>query len=343
MIRLPAEWEPQSAVLIAWPHHSGDFANHLESVERSYASIAKTISRYQPLIIVCHDDSHQIHIRNLLDNSDRIHFIQAVVNDVWTRDSAFITVEDNGRALLLNFRFNGWGEKYPYHEDNALNHKLLPHIPFRGATHKDIDFILEGGSIESDGKGTILTTRQCLLNPNRNKGYSQTAIEALLMEWLGAKRVVWLDQEHLPGDDTDAHIDTFARFCSAGTIAYTSCEDRQDRLFAGLKRMEAQLEALETLEGKPYKLIPLPLPEPVFDEDGKRLPANYANFLIINEAVMVPVYDVEGDKIALERLALCFPGRKIIPVPCRPIVYQHGSLHCITMQFPSFALSFKRD
>jgi len=343
MIRLPAEWERQCAVLLAWPHDTSDFATHLESVEKSYAFIAKTISEFQHAIIVCHDDNHQLHIRNLLGDTDKIYFIQAVVNDVWTRDTGFISVEENGQPLLLNFRFNGWGEKYPYHEDDALNHKLLPHIPFSGAIHRDLDIILEGGSIESDGEGTILTTRQCLLNQNRNSGINQAGIEARLIEYLGAKRILWLDQEHLPGDDTDAHIDTLARFCSADTIAYTSCEDPNDRLFAGLKQMESQLEALRTFEGKPYQLIPLPLPEPVYAGNGKRLPANYANFLIINNAVMMPIYDVSGDKIALERIAQCFPDRRIIPTPCRPIVYQHGSLHCITMQFPAHALPLCRD
>jgi agmatine/peptidylarginine deiminase len=342
MIRLPAEWEPQSAVLIAWPHDSGDFASNLESVERSYTFIAKTISQYQPLIIVCRDDDHQIRIRKLLGSNANTVYIQAILNDIWTRDTGFITVEENGQSILLNFRFNGWGEKYPHHEDDALNHKLLPHVPFIGATHKDIDFILEGGSIESDGAGTILTTRQCLLNPNRNQWLTQKEIENRLLEYLGAERILWVEQEHLPGDDTDAHIDTLARFCSPDTIAYTSCDNHRDPLYAGLKRMESQLEALRTIEGKPYRLVALPLPENIYDEDGKRLPANYANFLIINDAVMAPTYDESGDQTALERIAQCFPGRKVIPTPCRPLVYQNGSLHCMTMQFPLKALLFPK-
>jgi agmatine/peptidylarginine deiminase len=276
----------------------------------------------------------------LLGSNANTVYIQAILNDIWTRDTGFITVEENGQPNLLNFRFNGWGEKYPHHEDDALNHKLLPHAPFIGATHNDIDFILEGGSIESDGAGTILTTRQCLLNPNRNKGLNQKEIENRLLEYLGAERILWVEQEHLPGDDTDAHIDTLARFCSPDTIAYTSCDNHRDPLYTGLKRMESQLEALRTIEGKPYRLVALPLPENIYDEDGKRLPANYANFLIINDAVMAPTYDESGDQAALERIAQCFPGRKIIPTPCRPLVYQNGSLHCMTMQFPLKALRF---
>jgi agmatine/peptidylarginine deiminase len=334
MIRFPAEWEKQAAVLIAWPHRSGDFTNRLEAVEATYIFIAKTITQYQKLIIVCHDDSHQQHIKTLLLEDHNIDFIQATVNDIWVRDTVFLSVENDGQPQLLNFRFNGWGNKYVHHEDNALNHKLLAHHPFQGVSHKDIDFILEGGSIESDGKNTLLTTRQCLLNSNRNTGLTQDAIEQQLLLHLGANRVLWLDQDNLSGDDTDAHIDTLARFCSATTIAYTSCEDTEDRHYLGLKRMETQLQTFRMRTKEAYQLVALPLPKLIYDEDGQRLPANYANFLIINGAVMVPAYDDPMDEIAAERLKSCFPHHKIIATPCRPLVYQYGSLHCMTMQFP---------
>ena len=334
MIRFPAEWEKQSAVLIAWPHKSGDFANRLESIEQTYTFIAKTIAQHQKLLIVCHDDSHQQHIKSLLISDHNIDYIQATVNDIWVRDTIFLTVENDGQPQLLNFRFNGWGNKYPHHEDNALNHKLLAHSPFKGVSHKDIDFILEGGSIESDGLDTLLTTRQCLLNPNRNKDLTQSEIERHLLLHLGAKRVLWVDQDNLAGDDTDAHIDTLARFCSPTTIAYTSCDDNSDRHYHSLKRMEAQLRTFRTQSQEPYTLIALPMPKPIFDEEGQRLPANYANFLIINNAVMIPAYDDPMDTIAAERLANGFPQLEIIPTPCRPLVHQYGSLHCMTMQFP---------
>jgi agmatine/peptidylarginine deiminase len=339
MIRFPAEWEKQSAVLIAWPHRSGDFNNRLESIEETYSFIAKTITQQQKLIIVCHDDSHQLHIKALLHSDHNIDYIQATVNDTWVRDTVFLTVENDGVPQLLNFRFNGWGNKYPHHEDNALNHKLLTQNPFKCVGHQDVDFILEGGSVESDGVDTVMTTRQCLLNPNRNKGLTQPEIEQQLSIHLGAKRVLWVDQDNLAGDDTDAHIDTLARFCSATTIAYTSCDNSNDRHYHSLKRMEAQIQAFRTQANKPYELVALPMPKPIFDEDHQRLPANYANFLIINNAVMVPVYDDAMDAIAVERLGVCFPKHRIIPTPCRPLVYQYGSLHCMTMQFPERAFS----
>jgi agmatine/peptidylarginine deiminase len=338
MIRFPAEWEKQSAVLIAWPHSTGDFSNRLESVEQSYRFIAETVSRYQQLLIVCRDADHQHHIEKLISENGNIDFIQAPVNDIWVRDTVFLTVEDDGEPLLLNFRFNGWGGKYPHENDDALNRRLLAAEPFQSLRCRDIDFILEGGSVESDGLDTIMTTRQCLLNPNRNQGLSQFEIERQLGVQFGASRFFWIDQPNLSGDDTDAHIDTLARFCSVDTIAYTACEDAADPHYESLKVMEAQLESLKTQSGNPYRLIPLPLPKPIFDEERQPLPANYSNFLIINRAVMVPVYDDPMDALALERLAGCFPDREIIPTPCRPLVHQYGSLHCMTMQFPAALL-----
>ncbi len=334
MTRLPAEWEAQSAVLIAWPHASGAFSDHLASVEQTYSIIAETISEYQNLIIVCRDTEHRAHIQRQLGNGKRIFFVSAVVDDIWVRDTAFLTIDKEQELTLLNFCFNGWGRKYAFMSDNALNHALLNAELFHGHSYADLDYILEGGSIESDGKGTILTTRQCLLNPNRNSGLTQKAIERRLAEYFGAVRVLWLDQKNLAGDDTDAHIDTLARFCSVDTIAYTSCKNPDDLHYASLKNMQNQLEELRTLDGDPYHLVPLPMPEPIYNEDGQRLPANYANFLIINQAVLVPIYDDAMDALALERIANCFPERKVIAIPCRPLVHQYGSLHCMTMQFP---------
>jgi agmatine/peptidylarginine deiminase len=339
MTRFPAEWEKQSAVLIAWPHETGDFSNRLAAVEQSYSIIADTITQYQKLIIVCRDDTHQQYIQTLTSNHDDIDFIHATVNDIWVRDTVFLSVEEEGEIIHLNFLFNGWGEKYQHQNDNALNHKLLNAKPFKGKAYKDIDFILEGGSVESDGIDTILTTKQCLLNPNRNKGLTQQEIEQQLLRHLGAKRVFWLDQENLSGDDTDAHIDTLVRFCSANAIAYTSCEDADDLHYTSLKYMERQLQDLRTQAGDPYHLVPLPLPKPIYDEEGQQLPANYANFLIINHAVMVPAYGDPMDEIALQRVADCFPQHEVIPIPCRPLVHQYGSLHCMTMQFPEKAFN----
>ena len=333
MTRFPAEWEKQTAVVIAWPHHTGDFTN-LEAVEQSYSIIADTISQYQKLIIVCRDDSHQLHIQSLVSPRDAICYIHAAVNDIWVRDTVFLSVEQDHSIVHLNFLFNGWGDKYHHQHDNDLNHKLLNTKFFKGKAQKDVDFILEVGSVESDGINTLMTTKQCLLNPNRNKGLSQQEIEAQLRHSLGAERIFWLDQENLTGDDTDAHIDTLARFCTATTIAYTSCDDTGNPHYPGLKHMEQQLQDLRTQAGDPYHLVALPLPQAIYDEEGQQLPANYANFLIINHALLVPQYDDPNDAVALTRLAACFPHHDILPIPCRPLVHQYGSLHCMTMQIP---------
>lgn len=335
MIRLPAEWEPQAAVLIAWPEPQGDFNRNFAAVEDSYRAIAETVSRFQRLFIVCRDQGRQRRIERQLRILANIDFIHAETNDIWVRDTAFLTVENNGRPQLLNFRFNGWGEKYPHELDNALNGRLLAHPFFGAAAHGDIDFVLEGGSIDSDGAGALLTTRRCLLNPNRNRGLNQAAVEARLQDYFGADRIFWLDQNNLAGDDTDAHIDTLARFCSEDTIAYTACLDPEDVHYHDLNRMRAQLQALRTRAGRPYRLMALPMPTAVHDAEGNRLPANYANFLIINGAVLAPFYDDPMDQRALDTLSACFPRRQILPVPCRPLVHQYGSLHCMTMQFPA--------
>lgn len=335
MTRFPAEWESQSAVLIAWPNADGDFSRYLNDVEQAYCFIAQTIAEHQRLIIVAKDDEHQRHIQQSLEDNNNISYLYADINDIWVRDTVFLTVEEDGITQLCNFRFNGWGGKYAHDLDNALNQRLLTSPLFQGKAHQHYDFVLEGGSVESDGAGTVLTTKQCLLNPNRNPRYQQAEIEQLLLRTLGATRVLWLDQPNLSGDDTDAHIDTLARFCSVDTIAYTSCDDADDDHYASLNAMAAQLQALRTEQGQAYNLVALPMPKPIYDPDGRRLPANYANFLIINDAVMVPVYQDPNDTVALARIAECFPDRKIIATPCRPIVHQYGSLHCMTMQFPA--------
>jgi len=337
MIRFPAEWEPQSAVVIAWPHASGDFTN-LSAVEDSYHFIATTITRFQALIILCKDAEHESHIRSQVTSNENLYFVQTDYNDIWVRDTVFLSMEWQHPKVpvqLLNFRFNGWGNKYPHDADNTINLNLFANPIFKGLATATLDLVFEGGSIESDGQGTLMTTRNCLLNPNRNPDLSEEAIGSQLMNYLGAKRILWVEQDNLAGDDTDAHIDTLARFCDANTIAYSACDNSEDPHYASLKNMENQLKAFKTDTGEAYKLVALPLPQAIFDEDGKQLPANYANFLFINGAVMVPVYDDPMDKLALERLAACFPEHEIIATPCRPLVHQYGSLHCASMQIPA--------
>ncbi len=329
--RLPAEWEKQSFLQFTFPHANSDWAYLLDEATTCFVEIITAAARYQPVLVVC-DDANRV--RSFFVNAKNILFTEAPSNDTWARDHGGITVFKNGNAVVQDYVFNGWGKKF----EAGLDNQITPSLFKKGLIHncklQSFDFVLEGGSIESDGRGTILTTTECLLEKNRNPQYSQQEIEDLLKKNLGAEKVLWLDHGFLAGDDTDSHIDTLARFCDERTIAFVSCNDENDEHFDALHKMKLQLKNFTNADGQPYRLIELPFADPCFDEDGNRLPATYANFTIINGAVLVPVYGLPQDKIALEKLAGCFPKREIIPVNCRVLIEQHGSLHCITMQYP---------
>lgn len=336
---LPAEWAPQSAVQLTWPRPQGDFAAHFAAVERCFVELAVAISTREPLIVACGDDVEGLRARLLAAGAPagQLALVAVPANDVWARDHGPITVFRDGQPIHLDFVFNGWGNKFDAGLDTQVTGRLKNAGAFK-APVEVLDFVLEGGGIESDGLGTLLTTERCLLATTRNPQYDKAQIEALLKQWFGLDRVLWLRHGDLIGDDTDGHIDTIARFCDAETIAYQACDDSSDAHYEDLKAMEAELQALRTLAGKPYKLVPLPLPAPILDEDGKRLPAGYPNFLIMNGAVLVPTYgDAKNDAIALERLRPCFPGREVVGIDCRALIQQYGSLHCVTMQIPRSA------
>lgn len=334
----PPEWIEQSTVLLAWPKATGDFGPWYPDVERTYVRITEAISHRQLVLIACQGARHRDSIRKrLMDSASvpaRIRFADVEYNDIWVRDTAPLTTETPEGPLLLDFRFNGWGGKYACVQDAALAGNLWRSGSFGQTPCERVDFVLEGGSIDSDGAGTLLTTRHCLLNPNRNPAFSQTEIEGILRQRLGVRRILWLDHGKAEGDDTDAHVDTLARFCDTETIAYTACEQPSDPQHEDLQAMENELRALRTDSGSPYRLVPLPIPRPIIGDNGLRLPATYANFLIINDAVLLPVYADPNDEKARERLGACFPDRQIIPIDCRPLIRQFGSLHCMTMQFP---------
>ena len=331
----PAEWHPQSAVQLTWPDAETDWEYMLDDVILCYQNIAKIISDRQRLLIVCREP---LKTASLLShcNSNQLILVQAELNDTWARDHAFVTVLEKNKPVLLDFGFNGWGNKFNADNDNRINRKIFGQNIFKNCDYEDHNsFILEGGSIESDGQGTILTTSDCLLSETRNSSYSQRTIETYLKKSLGAKRILWLNHGRLTGDDTDSHIDTLARFCSPDTIAYVTCTDTSDAHFNALASMETQLQTFRQTNGKPYRLIALPMATPVFDKaDGHRLPATYANFLIMDDVVLMPSYNQPTDKAARIALVKAFPKHTIIPVDCSSLIRQHGSLHCITMQYP---------
>jgi Peptidylarginine deiminase and related enzymes len=340
---LPPEWAPQSGVMLTWPHQKSDWKPWLTQVERVFLEIARQISGREKLLIVCRNHAHCCHVRALLqaDGVDlrQVAFHTVPSNDVWARDHGPITVVDPSGATLLDFKFDGWGGKY----DAALDDRITTRLTARGAfgkiSRRPIDMVLEGGSIEVDGSGTLLTTSRCLLNGHRNPHLNRLEIEKRLKALLGIERVLWLNHGYLAGDDTDGHIDMLARFCDPQTIAHIACDDPSDSHYETLKAMVQELRELRTPGGKSYRLVPLPWLKPKYDSARRRLPASYANFLIINETVLVPTYDDPADTEALACLASCFTGRKIIGIPCSTLLLQFGSLHCVTMQFPEGVLS----
>jgi len=341
--RLLAEWHPQDAIQLSWPSPHSDWSEMLESIEATCEAMVIAISRYQHVLISVSDDATRERLAARFAGfgvpAERLHLFGAPLDDTWTRDHGPITIERDGQPVLLDYTFTGWGGKFEAARDNALTRALAAQGAYASPVESR-DFILEGGGIESDGQGTLLTTEACLLNDNRNAGLSRAQVEAQLKADFGVKRVLWLANGHLEGDDTDSHVDTLARFCDPRTIAYVRCDDRDDPHYPALKAMEAELEALRDANGDPYFLVPLPWPDACFDpDDSHRLPATYANFLIINGAVLVPTYADRHDMIALKALASAFPKRDIIPVDCRAVIRQHGSLHCMTMQLPKGTLA----
>jgi agmatine deiminase len=334
-ITFPAEWHPQHAVQLTWPHAQSDWAYLLKQVEECFIQIATEIARRQKLIIAC---INQAHVKNKLANAklSNISFYEIESNDTWARDHGGITVFENGKPLIYDFCFNGWGMKFAANHDNQITRQLYKSGAFEGYQYTNMNFfVFEGGSIESDGEGTLLTTEECLLSANRNDSLSKNEIESCLLRFFGAKQVLWLKNGYLEGDDTDSHIDTLARFCDKNTIAYVKCSNPDDEHYPALLEMEKELKNFRQLNGEPYELLPLPLPTQVYDpDDGHRLPATYANFLIINKAVLLPVYNIDTDQDAIEALKNAFPDREIVPIDCSVLIRQHGSLHCVTMQYP---------
>ena len=340
--RMPAEWEPQSMVQLTWPHKDTDWAPILSEITAVYENMAREIIKREGLLIVAPKDLLP-HLSPLTSHLSSLtsHLLPLTSNDTWARDHGFITVEETSdnsltshlspltSKILLDFCFNGWGEKFEAALDNQINRHLYDQGLVKGTYEDHLDFVLEGGSIESDGKGTIFTTKCCLMAPHRNQPLSQQEIEDKLKEWLGAERIVWLNHGSLIGDDTDGHIDTLVRICPDDTLLYIGGDDDHPDLM----EMEKELQELRTLDGRPYRLLKLPLPRPIYDGD-ERLPATYANYLVINGAVLVPTYNQPDlDAEAIRIIGEAFPDREIVGIDCRAVIKQHGSLHCCTMQY----------
>lgn len=333
---LPAEWHPQSFIQLTWPHQDTDWSYMLDEVEECFLNLAREIASRQPLLLVAPEFPKALENFEFKEN---VFYVECPTNDTWARDHGFISLlNEQEEVRLVDFCFNGWGMKFAACKDNLINSQLVKGSLLNGTYQNCRNFVLEGGSIESDGEGTLLTTSLCLLALNRNDTLDKQEIEDYLKKSFNLKQVLWLDHGYLAGDDTDSHIDTLARLCPDHTICYVQCTDTEDEHYMELKKMEEQLKEFRTLDNEPFRLLGLPMPEAIFDEDGERLPATYANFLIMNDAVLYPTYNQpENDRKAACVLQEAFPGKEIVGVDCRALIKQHGSLHCVTMQYPRTA------
>lgn len=337
--RLPAEWERQGAVMLMWPHEATDWASMLGEVCDCFAAIARAVADEAALLVVAPDTAPPRRALAGHPHSERIIYLECPTNDTWARDVGPLCVATPSGWEITDFKFNGWGLKFPADCDNLVTRRMVGAGMIRGRYVNRLGFVLEGGSIESDGRGTLLTTTHCLTSPNRNGDLSQSVIEERLKCYLGAQRVLWLDHGALVGDDTDSHIDTLARLAPDDTILYVGCSDPADVHYPSLSAMKQQLAELRTAEGMPYNLVELPLPDAIYDDLGNRLPATYANFLVLNDTILMPAYGQPlKDELAARTLRIPFPNHRVRPIDCRPLIRQHGSLHCVTMQLPSEVL-----
>ena len=345
--RFYAEWEAQDGILLSFPHTNSDWKPYLEEVRRLYCAILIEILKVEACILICDcRDNTQNIIQNYCNAKNinteilkRLYCIELPSNDTWARDFSGITICKNGKNIVLDYGFNGWGLKFASNFDNEITHKLQKLGILKRVKTKKL--ILEGGSIESNGKGILLTNTQCLLERNRNPSYSKAQLEKILKKDLGMEKILWLDSGYLSGDDTDSHIDTLACFIARNTIAYVACENKNDEHYVALSKMECELKALRNLKNKPFKLVKLPFTAPKY-YNNERLPATYANFLFINGAILLPIYNDKNDTLAIQTLQKACPKHKIIPIDCSVLIRQHGSLHCISMQFPKHTLDFTK-
>lgn len=333
---LPAEWHPQNAIQLTWPHENTDWAWVLEDIQMFYIKLINTILAYENVILSIPDLSLKADIESkLIQTPFQCVFFQAQSNDTWARDHGPIGVYENNKLVLKDFIFNGWGRKFEAELDNKITSTLFNQGAYPTEHITPINFVLEGGSIESDGNGCLLTTTKCLMNTNRNASLNQSQIEDHLKANLGCQKILWLKHGNLQGDDTDAHIDTLARFAPNNQIIYQGCNNPDDAHFDELSKMKAELSTFTNVNDEPFQLVELPWPTPQFDQLSKhRLPATYANFLFINNSILLPTYGIREDQSAIDILKQALPHYKIIPVDCSVVIRQFGSLHCLTMHIP---------
>jgi agmatine deiminase len=334
VLQQPAEWERHSSCWLAWPSHGHLWLSNLAPAQAEWAALGLAIAEGsdEALDVLVQDAAAEGSAREALAPVlAQVRFHRVPVGDIWLRDTAPIFVRDAADGLQAAcFQFNGWGGKYVLPDDDQVAGRVAQ---LSGRPRRDHGWILEGGSVEGDGEGTLLTTRQCLLNPNRNPGMDETQIEAALREGLGAEKVLWLDQG-LINDHTDGHIDTLARFTAPGVVVCMEAQERLDPNGPTLDRLAADLAAMTDARGRRLQVVRIPSPGLLLDEGGEPMPASYVNFYIGNGTVIVPTYGTPYDEAAVAALAPLFPGRRVLGRSARAILSGGGAFHCITQQQP---------
>ena len=333
--RFLPEWVPQDAVMYAWPHEDTDWAPWLDEISATYVELTAAVAQAATPLILCQSETHESSIRHQLGGSlaDVCRFVQLPYDDTWCRDYGPLTLGTPTPIQLLDFQFSGWGDKYEASHDNEVNRHLSRTGRMR-LPLKSIDIELEGGSVETDGDGTLMTTEACLLGGNRNEHLSREHLEESLRELFGVSRILWIKNGFLQGDDTDSHVDNLVRFASTDTLVHAVCDRPDDVHHAPLQAMKSELEQLTQSNGEPYRLIELPIPETQTDETGRRLPASYVNFLIVNHCIIMPTFSSAYDSIAQTRLQEAFPQHRILCITGSALIKQNGGPHCATMQLP---------
>ena len=335
-IRFIGEWEPQDCVIISWPTLDSDWGDDLPLIEETFIQLAEAITPWEPLIILCQDEHHRNHLAKRISNPhDNITLCIAPHNHIWVRDYGPLSINIDTQLTLVNCVFNGWGNRYHHDLDNDCNDVLAQSAIFGEVPFNAIQCVLEGGNLETDGQGTLIVSAPCLYDPRRNPKLTTDQIDSLLKEHLGINRIIPLENTLLNWDDTDGHADTLVRFTDPHTLCYLKCDDKNDPFYDRLNELEKEIKMLVDYQGNPYRLLPLPLPQPIYDDNNQRLPTSYANFLILNGAVLVPQYQDPIDEMALNTLRKCFPNRTIIGLNSTQLIKEYGSIHCATMQIAS--------
>jgi agmatine deiminase len=331
--RMPAEWEPHAATWLAWPHNPQTWPGKFEPIPQVWATLVRTLSACEPVRILAGSQPVMAEAQALVGHLPNVTLHDIPTNDCWMRDAGptFLASHSSLPPALVDWEYNAWGGKYPpFDMDNRIPALLADELDRQ---RFQPGMVLEGGAIDVNGRGTLLTTEECLLNPNRNPGLDRAAIEQCLADYLGATNVLWLGRG-IAGDDTDGHIDELARFVNPTTVVAVVEEDRADENYAPLAENLARLKTFRDQDGRPLEVIPLPMPRPIY-YNNQRLPASYANFYIANGLVIVPQFDDPADRVALQTLAPLFPNRRVVGLPARDLAWGLGAFHCITQQEPA--------